>query len=398
MPKMWDILLKREHWFSWCWRIAVFLLPWQMRWFSDASLNGYPWEEGRWSVYGSWFFVVLTILLAGKPVWKKIGSWIKHQWMVLVLFVVLTFIQVLSHPEVLSAVMQWWIQVILLVFFVTVLILRDIERKDLAPVVLASLVPSCIYGISQVITQTVVGSSLLGVASRVASDAGASVVQLGTTRFLRAYGFFPHPNIFGGWLVLGFMMIPDLEHRKWRHFFAGLFGILLVLTFSRSAWIASAMVVFVLHRRPSYRHIVTTFVGGFVVASMMLLPIISSRLHADTFLEEKSISDRTTSIAQTMTHLHEFAWFGTGPNAEKRLIPEMREPPHLVPLLAFLNFGVLGCALIFWMFRNMRIRAEQWMYLLPITPCIFLDHYFWSYWAGVCFIGLFTVYLQQHDS
>jgi hypothetical protein len=75
---------------------------------------------------------------------------------------------------------------------------------------------------------------------------GPSVVQLADgTRWLRAYGTLPHPNILGGFL-LALMAGPltiFLHGRARRWWAAGLFGIAtiaLVLTFSRSAWLGYA--------------------------------------------------------------------------------------------------------------------------------------------------------------
>jgi hypothetical protein len=76
---------------------------------------------------------------------------------------------------------------------------------------------------------------------------GASVVQLADgTRWLRAYGTLPHPNILGGLsfvLLAGVMALFLLEpkYRPWLLAPVGLGTVLLVLTFSRSAWLALAV-------------------------------------------------------------------------------------------------------------------------------------------------------------
>lgn len=86
---------------------------------------------------------------------------------------------------------------------------------------------------------------------------GPSVVQLADgTRWLRAYGTLPHPNILGGFL-LALMAGPltiFLRDRVRRWWALGVFGmatVALVLTFSRSAWLGymAGGIVVVLHRR-----------------------------------------------------------------------------------------------------------------------------------------------------
>lgn len=48
-------------WFAIAWRVTILALPWQTRWFLDAQLAGWPWEQGRVSFYLSWIPLLLTI-------------------------------------------------------------------------------------------------------------------------------------------------------------------------------------------------------------------------------------------------------------------------------------------------------------------------------------------------
>ena len=47
--------------FELLWRLSILTLPFQTRWFHDASLAGWPWEQGRWSVYVSWGLMLGTV-------------------------------------------------------------------------------------------------------------------------------------------------------------------------------------------------------------------------------------------------------------------------------------------------------------------------------------------------
>src|SRR5690349_15713914 len=46
------------------WRLALLFLPWQTRWFLEGpSVNGFPWENGRISLYLSWIPLIVTIMI-----------------------------------------------------------------------------------------------------------------------------------------------------------------------------------------------------------------------------------------------------------------------------------------------------------------------------------------------
>ena len=49
--------------FPWTWRLAVLALPWQTRWFQEGPrIAGYPWEEGRISIYASQLLMLLVVV------------------------------------------------------------------------------------------------------------------------------------------------------------------------------------------------------------------------------------------------------------------------------------------------------------------------------------------------
>ena len=50
--------------FTWLWRVALLLLPWQIRWFVGVELVGWPWEQGALSVYASLIPLIGTVLWA----------------------------------------------------------------------------------------------------------------------------------------------------------------------------------------------------------------------------------------------------------------------------------------------------------------------------------------------
>ena len=129
------------------------------------------------------------------------------------------------------------------------------SRKIVFVLMMAAVIQSGI-GIAQFLSQSTFASTLLGMSTHEAWQAGTSVLKTDAGRWLRAYGTFPHPNILGGFLAAIFVVsvgytLPSVEalKRNQRIFLVAgtiitLLGLL--LTFSRSAWFGVALGVAVM--------------------------------------------------------------------------------------------------------------------------------------------------------
>ncbi|MFZ2804002.1 MAG: hypothetical protein WA001_02150, partial [Patescibacteria group bacterium] len=241
--------------FDWSWRLTILALPWQTRWFHDASLAGWPWEQGRWSVYASWLLIVATIAL-GWPSFRRALTGPKKRiaaYLLTALFVVSYLPLHSTDMAHFVAVSQWWMEALLLMGFGLVLVGAKVPWRSIATWFVVSLIPQAFLGIIQYATQNVIGSKWLGIATHLSKVPGTSVVEFGLFRYLRVYGGFPHPNIFGGWLAAGIVAtfaLAGIATSKKTALFAifssALFSVVLVLTFSRGAWIAAAVGIVVL--------------------------------------------------------------------------------------------------------------------------------------------------------
>jgi len=133
-----------------------------------------------------------------------------------------------------------------------------VGRKKIAWMIVLSGGLQAGLGVWQFLAQHVAGNKWLGMATQWPMDNGVSVVGTELRRWLRAYGSLPHPNILGGWLVIGLILCVGLYESvygtlvaKWGSqetkrgfsamvlmlFFVVMFSGLLT-TFSRGAWIA----------------------------------------------------------------------------------------------------------------------------------------------------------------
>ncbi|MCR4256087.1 MAG: hypothetical protein NUW08_00075, partial [Candidatus Uhrbacteria bacterium] len=234
---------------DWSWRVALILLPWQVRWLQEGPMvGGLPWEQGRLSIYLSWMPIVLVIFFACHQFKENLEDkpLSISDWSVVVGMLLLGLPAFVSiYPQ---ASWQWLTQVMLLAFFAWSLRQLHVDRRELLKWSVAAIVPHALLGLWQYATQSVIGSTWLGMASQNPADLGVSVIGVEGRRVLRAYGGFPHPNILGGWLAFGLMGVTFLaarvieRARRIALAAAGaLFAVALVLTFSRSAWIAAAI-------------------------------------------------------------------------------------------------------------------------------------------------------------
>ncbi len=423
--------------FPWLWRLAILSLPWQTRLFHEAPLvAGYPWEQGRSSVYVSWFLMLAVIVAAlfldegvifSKREEKRRRSLsINMGWLMLVIFTGLA-------TPVPRATLQWWMEVILLYAFFHVLWERVAWREAVQWFVI-SMIPQMLLGVWQAFSQVVVGSKWLGIATQIPATPGVAVIEAGGTRWLRSYGGFPHPNIFGGWLMAALLVIQlrlmDLLLAKRERIFyylsLAVCSVGLALTYSRSAWIGLGMGCVVLAgvtwrssvslglKRRSWLALGLILLSAgsvFVLRSSLIL----SRAQSTARLEQKSVNERLVGFQNVQRVVRAHPWVGAGLGGGAWAIAELDTQqgraatipllPHAVPFIALMELGLFGgCLLVlsvsttvtvsrrFW--KSMS-KATRWHALILTTSFVspfFLDHYLWSYWSGKTLFALIVFF------
>ena len=242
----------------------------------------------------------------------------------------------------------------------------------------------------------------------------ASIVQLpGGETFLRAYGTLPHPNILGGFTLI-FLLGPAafiLGERKLSLpaillFAAG--SVLLVLTFSRSAWLGLIVAAACLVWKSKYlarKRLAILGITGLSVLVLMLIPLyklIQVRVTASSVItEESSIAERNWLAQQALGMIAQrpITGFGVGSFVIElaQHDPPLFEPVHNVPLLIGSELGIPGLlaiiALAFFAAGGI-IKANRPEAILLGAAlmglgiiCLF-DHYFWSLAPGRLAVGL----------
>lgn len=405
----WSRKIVFDNVFAISWRLALILLPWQTRWFREGPfLGGWPWEAGRWSVYLSWLPILIVIAMNARWLWTR-G---KQRPGIAVLigflsaFVFFTIFFSVYRP----AAIQWWVEGFFLGVFSVVLMARVAREKLIAWIVYA-IFPHALLGVLQSIVQFVHPSKWLGIALQDPLVPGVSVIETEGRRWLRAYGGFPHPNILGGWLVLGVgAVLSGIEYRVLRvsifwHLGLALMSFCLVLTFSRSAWLAFVVLLMMQAIRvfryqkecfPSFLRGLLVVLVAVSVVVIWRWPLLVTRTSSATRLEQRSLDERAVGWKYGIQLFQHHPWFGIGPRGmgfaliQENIAPSNQPPvlPHNVPLLILNELGVIGGLIFcFFIFLILRIFHPRFFvfgsYLLPFLVISLFDHYLWSTWSGL---------------
>jgi len=240
----------------------------------------------------------------------------------------------------------------------------------------------------QFVTQGPVGLAFFGEQALEPQIRGASVIEVAGRRWLRAYGLTAHPNLLGGLqatALLAFLgrllpnTLPGMDQRQpamegrtpgwlWGAVVMAVVG--LVLSFSRSAWLGTALATLYfagvtrLRKRVRWRTSQTRWILAGVgilaaVAAIVLGPLVVARLgHAGSILERNSVQERIRDIGQAWMLMRNVPLTGVGSgyytgalwawaNATGQDYPAF-QLVHNVPLLAGAELGVPGMALWFW--------------------------------------------------
>ncbi len=418
------------------WRLAILVLPWQTRWFADAQLAGWPWEQGRLSFYGSWILIVGAIVIGSLCVKRQIVK--SASIAALLLLAAFGMLTILSAWGSVRPAAQWWTQVLILAAFFVTLWRVDVSLRKIIFWFVISLVPAALIGIIQFFTQTVWASSLLGMSAQNPVDLGVSVVQAGGLRLLRAYGTFPHPNIFGGFMAVGAicatwlaintsLLLNSREGKGALWSLVGLFTFSLFFSFSRSAWIgfAAALIVITILNLKNWHRLIAPLLICFAVSG------VSSFVYKDFVISRSSLAESRTEQISSASRMQSYALgleiyklhplVGSGPNNELAIYasknnitqsPAPLEPPHSFWLMLLDDFGLVGslfmltaiCFMVITIYRRRKkLDREVLTLAFSFTACWFVisvpDHYLWSLWPGQVLSAFVAfVILQQSSS
>ncbi len=257
--------------------------------------------------------------------------------------------------------------------------------------------------------------SLQPVVSVIPQNSGVSVVFNGAEHWQRIYGLSPHPNVLGGHLAVGLILTAGLImiHRGFRRY--GLIAawlvcwIALLLTFSRSAWLAvmggGIAAGFLLRRgehigRAQRKWLLALSIAGLVIVIMFawwFQPFLVNRLDVTLIpYETQAIVERlrTIDLALQIFAAHPLTGVGLSQFAivAGDLVGRSVDWVHNVPLLAASELGLVGVLLISLLLSALvAIGIQRWRTrtitlgqalvggsLIALGIAMQFDHYVWT--------------------
>lgn len=404
--------MKREQIGQYILWLAMFLLPWQTRLiYSEMTLQGEVWEYGKLGIYAVEVLIVLAAILLGRP---RYQFCVKRVTGLGIMFLGAGFLSVstaLNSSLGIGAILHLVVAVMLFM----ILLDRRVDVFQVSLALVTGLILPSILGWWQVITGTSPSSTLLGLANHEAQILGQSVVETaGSDRILRAYGSFSHPNVFGGYLAMTSLFCIWLMNqvKEYRFVLGGGLMILLptlVITFSRSAWLAFILGLGVMigswwwHKQKITKD-VWRFGAVALVLTVVVMGIFSeamfTRVQSQARLETKSIEERAGEYDSwfSVVKINPLTGVGMGNYTLglAQLNPDqpayVYQPMHNAFLLMVGEIGLIGLMILGWwfwqVFKSAKLTSGMWCGLVALVPLVLFDHYLWSSWSGLA-IGAF---------
>ncbi len=319
------------------------------------------------------FLTALTWLIFAKknvsPLFKPI--------VLLIIWVFLTLFGVKHFSIGLYQAFKW-LELLFLLYFISN-VARATQRQISLGVIYISGIIQAILGILQFHMQHSMGLELLGEYVPAALADGAATLDIAGSKLLRAYGTFPHPNVFAAYLlvslIIGFYFVSRETRKKW--LILALFGNILLfigifLTFSRVVWFTAAVsgIAFVIYylATKAVKPAILLLISGFVSCATILVVwhnLLFSR--ASDVVNSRSFIDRGVFNNFGFTIFKQNWLTGTGVG---NYIPTMQEmfhleawqyqPAHNIFIYIAATLGIVGLFLFLWLL---------WAVFKPLVTC-----------------------------
>ena len=396
---------------EYCLYLWLLALPWQTK----LIFCGAPVNYLEISFFASWLLLIVFIILNLKKI--RLNNW------PLILFEGIALLSIFWAPDKLVA---WYRFLILAAGGLLFFIIKKQKVVKAGQFFIAGLLAPAFLGIYQFFTQSTFANKYLGLAYHSAGTLGDVVIETNAGRFLRAYGSFDHPNILGGMMVLGLLLVLCLSLKKEigrnaRLFYLIDFSVLysaLLVSFSRTAILAlilsAPFIIFYAWQRGLFQKkliglfiFLTIFISAAIVIPYYDLFLI--RAQTTSRLENKSISERELYLKQAegLIIKKPIQGFGLGnytlavAKADNYTNPYWYyQPVHNYWLLIWAELGVFGLIviLLFWfgVFKA-DLKNGLWPIVLALGVFSLLDHWLWTQNIGILVFFMIAGLLFRED-
>ncbi|MEI7749554.1 MAG: O-antigen ligase family protein [Candidatus Moraniibacteriota bacterium] len=202
--------------------LFLFVLPFQTVYlWREPMVGSAKWQYGTIGIYLSSIILAVAIMIGAILKVKmskkeRIGVRMNNLWRerktdaFLLLFVLWSGLSILWARDTLLA--GYTFMKILLAadaFIMTRDMVRRGKMRQIVSVLFVAAMIQSVIGIGQFLTQETFSSTLLGTSTYESWQSGTSVLKNDTGRFLRAYGTFPHPNMYGLFLAVVLLIVTE---------------------------------------------------------------------------------------------------------------------------------------------------------------------------------------------
>lgn len=262
-----------------------------------------------------------------------------------------------------------------------------------------------VLGIVQFLRGSSVGLSFLGESSVVSGMQGSSFIDLGSDLYLRAYGTFPHPNVFAGFLLLFMFLGVFLFENGFKK--RGLFFVLssflfMLFTFSRvGIFLGVVVLLFFLFKNLVKSDTLYSF-----------SPVLLIERFVNLFDGgDSGLGDRLELLKSSFSVLRENWFLGVGfgnyVSGLEGFVPRgingllLAQPVHNVFVLLLCELGVFGVLLflysiiVFFLRYLKRMCWFKWLVVFCFVVIGLWDHYLLSLPQGLFMTVLFTLLLLE---
>jgi len=383
----------------------TFQLPQSVQLFGNNIQLSNPYVDG---VYVNYLVPTLSFLDLGSVLFlsssflqnggKKFVEILKKYGIVLPLFVVFLFLQSIFLKNSLSILNSVRLILYILTFLSLIDFFKEGKKKYAKTILLVSIISVLIQGIVGIMqfrNGSSLGLSFLGESQVVSGMQGSSFVTLGGEVFLRAYGTFPHPNLFAGYLLFNILLALSFLNTK-RKELKLLSSVLLLcsfvpllFTFSRISIFLSVVVLIVYFGKNILK-------GKLLVFS---LPLFLERFTNLFSSGDTSWEDRI-NLAKSSIAIIKENWLsgigmgnfvkgmeGVAPRSVNSVL--LLQPVHNFFLLVFSELGVVGFGLYLWLLVSVCKKniVKFTLFSVLVLICIFVlisfDHYTVSLPQGI---------------
>jgi O-antigen ligase len=341
------------------------------------------------------FLILISILLTKKIDLKWKGfSFLK----MFILFAVYLVVQSIFKGSFLSLFNSFRLLIYLFTFYSLSKHIKSVlNQKTYIYLLIGSIFLVLFQGVVALLQfsgGTSLGLSFLGESQVVSGMRGSSFLELNNSLYLRGYGTFPHPNIFGGWLIfnilLGWFLFENMhKKRDYAVILMGISSLVLVLTFSRISLLVCLLIWIAF--------IVKSFVNSKRIKNFAFFGLISERFMNLFTGGDTSWSDRVGLMESSFHMIKQNLLTGVGlggfienmgdtvPRSSNGIL--LLQPVHNIFLLIVSEIGLVGfglfSTLLYFFFKNRKWSLRFVMGLVGIFIISMFDHYLFSLPQGL---------------